>query len=120
MDYHLLGNNGFMISGVIMGGNTIAADNYDHVLRALYTGINYLVTDLQYGRGRSEEDYAKVIQSRPRDSLFLNTKVSVWNNNRNEFFEKILIVNLNPSRRNCGTWPWTASKLGRPKIRTTW
>jgi len=89
MDYRALGNTGFMVSGVVMGGNEISVGNYDHVLRALDTGLNYLDTAPAYGRGKSEEGYAKVIQSRPRDTFFLNSKVSVWSDNRNELYQSI-------------------------------
>ena len=89
MDYRPLGKTGFMVSGVVMGGNEITVDNYDHVLRAMDLGLNYLDTAPAYGRGNSEMGYAKVIQSRPRDSFFLNSKVSLWNNNRNDIFQKI-------------------------------
>src|SRR6478752_3643629 len=62
--YRRLGRTGFMISEVVMGGNTIAPDSYEHILHALDLGLNYLDTAPAYGRGRSEEGYARVIRSR--------------------------------------------------------
>src|SRR5438046_10498791 len=58
--YRRLGRTGYMISEVVMGGNTIAPDNYEHILAALDMGLNYLDTAPAYGRGRSEEGYARV------------------------------------------------------------
>ena len=68
--YRRLGRTGYMISEVVMGGNTIAPDNYEHVLLALDMGLNYLDTAPAYGNTRSELGYAKVIAARPRDSFF--------------------------------------------------
>src|SRR2546425_9769702 len=66
MAYRRLGRTGMMISEVVMGGNTIAPDNYDHVLLALDHGLNYLDTAPAYGQGKSEEGYSHVIRARGR------------------------------------------------------
>ena len=71
------------------GGNTIAPDNYRHVEEAIDRGLNYLDTAPAYGRGRSELGYAKVIAGAKRERVFVNTKVSVWNSNRNALFQRI-------------------------------
>ena len=63
--YRRLGRTGFMISEVVMGGNTIAPDNYEHILEALDLGLNYLDTAPAYGRGRSEQGYARVMRCAP-------------------------------------------------------
>lgn len=89
MAYRRLGRTGFMISEVVMGGNRIAPDNYEHVLLALDMGLNYLDTAPAYGKGASELGYARVIQSRKRDTFFLNTKVSLWDINRNRLYREI-------------------------------
>lgn len=89
MAYRRLGRTNLLISEVVMGGNTIAPDNYEHVLSALDRGLNYLDTAAAYGRGRSEEGYARVIKARGRDRFFLNTKISPWDINRNEVYHKI-------------------------------
>ncbi len=93
MLYGPLGNTNFMVSRVVMGGNEISPTNYDHVLRAIDTGLNYLDTAPQYGRGNSELGYAEVLKARPRDSVFVNSKVSVWTSNRaaiyNDIFESL-------------------------------
>jgi len=73
-----------------MGGNQIAPDNYDHVLEALDYGLNYLDTAPAYGRGRSEEGYARVIQARSRDRFFITSKVSNWDLNRNRLLREIM------------------------------
>src|SRR5438477_7985951 len=87
--YRRLGRTGFMISEVVMGGNTIAPDNYEHILQALDMGLNYLDTAPAYGRGRSEQGYARVIGSRARDKFFLNSKVSLWDVNRGKLYKDI-------------------------------
>ncbi len=89
MAYRRLGRTGFMVSEVVMGGNQIRRDNYEHVLAALDMGLNYLDTAAQYGRGEGELGYRKVAQARPRDSFFLNTKVSLWDGNRAALYKKI-------------------------------
>jgi aryl-alcohol dehydrogenase-like predicted oxidoreductase len=87
--YRRLGRTGYMISEVVMGGNTISPTNYEHVLAALDRGLNYLDTAPAYGNTLSEQGYAKVIKARPRDKFFLNSKVSIWDINRNKQFRLI-------------------------------
>jgi aryl-alcohol dehydrogenase-like predicted oxidoreductase len=89
MAYRQLGKTGFMISEMVMGGNHISPENYEHVLMALDTGLNYLDTAAAYGNGRSEQGYARVIASRKRDSFFLNSKVSLWDINRGKLYQEI-------------------------------
>jgi aryl-alcohol dehydrogenase-like predicted oxidoreductase len=89
MAYRRLGRTGFMVSEIVMGGNLIAPDNYEHVLAALDMGLNYLDTAPAYGGGHSELGYARVIKSRPRDSFFLTTKVSAWDGNRTRLYREI-------------------------------
>jgi len=89
MAYRRLGRTGFHISEMVMGGNTISPTNYEHVLMALDQGLNYLDTAPAYGRGQSEMGYAKVLAGRKRDSFFLNTKISIWDDNRNKLYADI-------------------------------
>jgi len=89
MAYRRLGRTNFQISEVVMGGNTISPDNYEHVLAAIDRGLNYLDTAPAYGKGKSETGYAKVIKARGRDKFFLNSKVSLWDNNRNDLYQNI-------------------------------
>jgi len=90
MAYRRLGRTGFMVSEVVMGGNTIAPDNWKHVELAIEMGLNYLDTSPAYGGGRSERGYANVIKgSAKRERVFLNSKVSVFDSNRNEFYRKL-------------------------------
>jgi aryl-alcohol dehydrogenase-like predicted oxidoreductase len=99
MSYRRLGRTGFMISEVVMGGNTIGPDNYEHVLMAMDMGLNYLDTAPAYGNTKSEQGYAKVIAARKRDSFFLNTKISVWDINRNKLFKDIYDSLPEPDRK---------------------
>lgn len=90
MAYRRLGRTGYMVSEVIMGGNTIAPDNYRHVEIAIDMGLNYLDTSPAYGNGRSELGYANVIKgSSKRERVFLNSKVSVFDSSRNEFYRSL-------------------------------
>ncbi|MBM3813396.1 MAG: aldo/keto reductase [Acidimicrobiia bacterium] len=89
ISYRQLGRTGFMISEVVMGGNTISPDNYEHVLLAMDMGLNYLDTAPAYGNTKSELGYAKVIAARKRDSFFLNTKISAWDINRIKLYKDI-------------------------------
>ncbi len=89
MAYRRLGRTNFQISEMVMGGNTISPDNYEHVLAALDRGLNYLDTAPAYGKGKSEAGYAKVIKARDRDKFFLNSKISLWDINRNGLYQSI-------------------------------
>ena len=89
MAYRRLGRTGFMISEIVMGGNTISPANYEHILLALDMCLNYLDTAPAYGQTNSEKGYARVIAARKRDSFFLNTKVSLWDVNRNKLYTDI-------------------------------
>jgi aryl-alcohol dehydrogenase-like predicted oxidoreductase len=80
--YRRLGRTNFLISEVVMGGNTISPTNHEHVLRALDMGLNYLDTAPAYGNLQSEMGYAHVLKARKRDQFFLNSKISVWDVNR--------------------------------------
>jgi aryl-alcohol dehydrogenase-like predicted oxidoreductase len=87
--YRRLGRTNYMISEVVMGGNTIKPDNHEHVLMAIDQGLNYLDTAPAYGQGASEAGYARVLKARPRDKFFLNSKVSLWDLNRNKTYRDI-------------------------------
>ncbi len=89
MAYRRLGRTGFMVSEVVMGGNEIRPDRYEHILMALDMGLNYIDTSPAYGRGGSELGLANIIKARPRDSFFLTSKVSVWDDHRNQKFRSI-------------------------------
>jgi aryl-alcohol dehydrogenase-like predicted oxidoreductase len=89
VSYRRLGRTNFLISEVVMGGNTISPTNHDHVLHALDLGLNYLDTAPAYGSLKSEMGYAHVLKSRPREKFFLNSKVSVWDINRNKLYQEI-------------------------------
>lgn len=89
--YRQLGRTGYMISEVVMGGNTISPKNHDHVLMAIDLGLNYLDTAPAYGNGQSELGYAEVLKKRPRDKVFVNSKVSLWDINRNKLYQDIFV-----------------------------
>ena len=89
MSYRRLGRTGFMISEVVMGGNTISPANYEHVLAAIDGGLNYLDTAPAYGNTASEQGYARVLKARSRDKVFVNSKVSLWDTNRNQQFRNV-------------------------------
>ncbi|MBI4876768.1 MAG: aldo/keto reductase [Acidobacteria bacterium] len=89
ISYRRLGRTGYMVSEIVMGGNPISPDNWEHVLLALDMGLNYLDTARIYGRGASEAGYARVIAARKRDSFFLNSKVSFWDITRGQLYKDI-------------------------------
>ena len=99
VSYRRLGRTGYMISEGVMGGNTIAPDNYEHVLLAMDMGLNYLDTAPAYGNLKSEMGYAKVIAARPRDSFFLNSKVSVFDLNRSKIYRDIYDSLSDPEKK---------------------
>ncbi|MBL8229658.1 MAG: aldo/keto reductase [Bryobacterales bacterium] len=89
MAYRKLGRTAFMISEMVMGGNLISPTNHDQVFYALDQGLNYLDTAPAYGNGQSELGYAQVLKARKRDSFFLNTKISLFDINRNKLYQEI-------------------------------
>ncbi len=103
MAYRRLGRTGFHVSEVVMGGNLISPTNYDHVLHAMDMGLNYLDTAPAYGNGQSELGYAKVIKARKRDQFFLNSKISVWDLNRNQKFADIFASLAEPEQKRLKT-----------------
>jgi len=99
MAYRQLGRTGFMISEMVMGGNTITPDNFEHVLLALDHGLNYLDTAPAYGNTKSELGYARVLSARKRDSFFLNTKISLWDINRSKLYKDIFTSLSEPEQK---------------------
>lgn len=101
--YRRFGRTNFFISEVVMGGNTIAPDNYEHVLKAIDLGLNYLDTAPAYGNGKSEAGYARVLKARPRERFFLNSKVSLWDVNRGALYRKIFESLPDPEKHKLET-----------------
>jgi len=87
MSYRRLGRTGYMVSEIVMGGNTIAPDNNKHVEMAVEMGLNYFDTSPAYGNGRSEEGYGELLKnSSMREKVFVNSKVSIFDSNRGTFY----------------------------------
>ncbi|MEZ5402786.1 MAG: aldo/keto reductase [Bryobacteraceae bacterium] len=103
MAYRRFGRTGFMISEMVMGGNTIAPNNWEHILPAMDMGLNYLDTAPAYGRGKSELGYANVIKARRRESFFLNTKISLWDENRSKLYADIFASLSEPEQKKLKT-----------------
>jgi aryl-alcohol dehydrogenase-like predicted oxidoreductase len=89
MSYRRLGRTNLMVSEMICGGNTISPTNHSHVELAIEMGLNYLDTAAAYGHGLSESGYRSVIAGAKRDRVFLATKISPWDINRNRLFRDI-------------------------------
>ncbi|MFC1573688.1 aldo/keto reductase [Candidatus Latescibacterota bacterium] len=90
MTYRRLGRTGYMVSEIVMGGNTISPDNNRHVEMAIDMGLNYLDTSPAYGGGKSEKGYGEVVKkSSVREKVFINSKVSIFDSNRNAFYWKL-------------------------------
>jgi predicted aldo/keto reductase-like oxidoreductase len=74
-DYRRLGRTGFKVSDIGVGGGPLSNDN---VLRAaLDAGINYVDTAEHYERGGSERTIGRVLETHPRDSFFITTKLNI-------------------------------------------
>ena len=69
MAYRRLGRTGYMVSEIVMGGNTISPKNNKHVAMAIDMGLNYLDTSPAYGGGKSEEGYGEIIKRSTRSRL---------------------------------------------------
>ena len=68
----------FGFGGAPMGERFVPVDNAtaDAVLTAACAaGINYFDTAPQYGQGKSEARIGRILQTRPRDSWLVSTKV---------------------------------------------
>jgi aryl-alcohol dehydrogenase-like predicted oxidoreductase len=101
MAYRRLGRTNFMISEIVQGGSTISPTNYRHVEVAIERGLNYLDTAAAYGNpdGQSELGFSRVIEgSSKREKIFLASKVSQWDVNRNRLFRD-LYESLSSSER---------------------
>lgn len=81
--FRSLGKTGFKISDVSLGGVT----NVEVIKVMLEAGVNYIDTAESYGRGKSEISLGQAIKSFKRESLFINTKLHI---NENESRESIL------------------------------
>ncbi|MCE5251630.1 aldo/keto reductase [bacterium] len=90
MAYRRLGRTGYMVSEIVMGGNTISPDNNRHVALAVDMGLNYFDTSPAYGGGKSEEGYGELLKkSSFREKVFVNSKVSIFDSNRSDFYWKL-------------------------------
>ena len=70
-NYRILGRTGFRVSDISSGMPFNPA-----VLKAvLDSGVNYIDTSEEYGRGQSERIIGEVIKNRDRKSLFISTKI---------------------------------------------
>ncbi len=87
MSYRRLGRTGYMVSEFVMGGNTISPTNNKHVELAVEMGLNYFDTSPAYGSGNSEKGYGELLKrSYFREKVFVNSKVSIFDSKRNEFY----------------------------------
>jgi aryl-alcohol dehydrogenase-like predicted oxidoreductase len=91
MSYRPLGRTGMMLSEVVCGGDPITLSNYQHLSLALELGLNYLDMAPAYSRGETEQAYGKFLggSSSLRQKVFLTTKVSNFQNIRNQLYQEI-------------------------------
>jgi aryl-alcohol dehydrogenase-like predicted oxidoreductase len=74
-EYRRLGRTGLKVSDISVGGGPLSNDN---VLRAaLDAGVNYVDTAEHYERGGSERTIGRVLETHPRDSFFITTKLNI-------------------------------------------
>lgn len=74
--YRPLGQTGFKISDISLGGVT----NVEVIKVMLQAGVNYIDTAESYGRGKSEISIGQAIKDVKRESLFINTKLHIKKN----------------------------------------
>jgi aryl-alcohol dehydrogenase-like predicted oxidoreductase len=103
MTYRRLGRTGYMVSEIVQGGNTISPENNDHVRLGIDLGLNYLDTAPAYGK--SEIGYGALLKgnSSLREKVFINSKVSVFDSNRGEFYYKLYTELSAPEKKKIDT-----------------
>ncbi|UCE22920.1 MAG: aldo/keto reductase [Candidatus Aminicenantes bacterium] len=69
--YNVLGRTGFRVSDIAFG----APNNETILAAALDAGVNYIDTGEEYSNGGSERTIGRIIGTRDRKSLFINTKL---------------------------------------------
>ena len=74
-EYRRLGRTGFKVSDISVRGGPLSNDNV--LLAALDAGINYVDTAEHYERGGSERTIGRVLETQPRDSFFITTKLNI-------------------------------------------
>lgn len=113
--YRTLGRTGFQVSDISLGGVT----NIETIKAMLAAGVNYIDTAESYGRGRSETSMGQAIKGMKRESIFINTKLHIKENESKESIlnraQKCLerldtcyldcLMNHNPSSIEMVTYP---------------
>jgi len=81
-EYRILGRTGFQISDIGCGPVTISNEN---LLKAiLNTGVNFIDTAEGYGNGNNERMVGRAIKGFNRNSIFVNTKIFISENDTTE------------------------------------
>jgi len=89
MHYRRLGRTGYMVSEIVCGGGPTLPD-IRHLEIGVEMGLSYFDTAPAYGNGSSEEMYGKFFATpSKRQQVFLNSKVSNLDLNRNSFYKEI-------------------------------
>ena len=78
--YRPLGNTGFKISDISLGGVT----NVEVIKAMLEAGVNYIDTAESYGRGKSEISMGQAIKNVKSGSRFINAKLHIKENEDRE------------------------------------
>ena len=90
VQYKALGNTGMMISRVTMGSFYVGPKHLDNVRLAMDMGLNYIDTAPAYMHYDSEGGYGELFRTPSfRQRVFVQTKVSLFDNNRNALFGKL-------------------------------
>jgi aryl-alcohol dehydrogenase-like predicted oxidoreductase len=90
MAYRRLGRTNLMVSEFMSGGSKISPDNVKHLEVAIERGLNFIDTAPAYGRGKSEKGLSQILNpSSKRERVFVNSKVSFFDNTRNKTTEQI-------------------------------
>lgn len=81
-EYRILGRTGFKVSDI--GCGTISISNENVIKAILSGGINFIDTAETYNNGNNEVMIGRAIKDFNRSSLFLNTKISISENDTEE------------------------------------
>lgn len=105
LPHRILGKTGVRLPVITMG--VMNSDNPNLIRAALDAGMKHLDTAHGYMQGKNEEIIGEVIKGRPRDSIFLATKVALPKDERTGLYgetatEKLFLDRLDISLKRLG------------------
>lgn len=110
-EFRILGRTGFKVSDIGCGPVSISNEN---LLKAIInTGVNYIDTAESYSSGNNERMVGRAIKDFNRNSIFVNTKISVSENDTKEDVVSRVRKSLERLNTNYidGVMLWNASSI---------